>query len=156
MSNHSSTLAWKIPWTQEPGRIYSPWGRKELGTTEQLHFHFHFSFNICGCTWSLVQYLLESQENILICQIRENLKGTSPKNLELENKISEDIKFTRIIMFGEYYWFSIERRVITKKGREGRDLCSFLLKEVFFSQVKVVDVSAAECSVSSEIGKWFV
>ena len=21
---------------------YSPWGRKELDTTEQLHFHFHF------------------------------------------------------------------------------------------------------------------
>ena len=22
---------------------YSPWGRKELDRTEQLHFHFHFS-----------------------------------------------------------------------------------------------------------------
>jgi len=31
-------LAWKIPWTEEPGRL-CPWGRKELDTTEQLHFH---------------------------------------------------------------------------------------------------------------------
>ena len=38
MATHSSTLAWKIPCTEEPGR-YSPWGRKESDTTERLHFH---------------------------------------------------------------------------------------------------------------------
>ena len=38
MAPHSSTLAWKIPWTEEPVG-YSPWGRKESDTTEQLHFH---------------------------------------------------------------------------------------------------------------------
>ena len=38
MATHSSTLAWKIPWTEEPGS-YSPWGRKESDTTEQLHSH---------------------------------------------------------------------------------------------------------------------
>ena len=36
MATHSSILAWKIPWTEEPGGLYySPWGRKELDTTEQ-------------------------------------------------------------------------------------------------------------------------
>ena len=39
MATHSSTLAWKIPWTEEPGRLYSSWGRLELDTTERLHFH---------------------------------------------------------------------------------------------------------------------
>ena len=34
---HCSTLAQKIPWTEEPGR---PWGRKESDTTEQLDFLF--------------------------------------------------------------------------------------------------------------------
>ena len=29
-------LAWKIQWTEEPGRLYSPWGCKELETTEQM------------------------------------------------------------------------------------------------------------------------
>ena len=38
MATHSSTLAWRIPWREEPGG-YSPWGRKESDTTEQLHFH---------------------------------------------------------------------------------------------------------------------
>ena len=33
VATHSSTLAWEIPWTEEPGR-YSPWGRKELEMTE--------------------------------------------------------------------------------------------------------------------------
>ena len=28
MATHSSTLAWRIPWREEPGRL-SPWGRKE-------------------------------------------------------------------------------------------------------------------------------
>ena len=35
MATHSSTLAWRIPWTEEPGGLQSM-GRKELGTTEQL------------------------------------------------------------------------------------------------------------------------
>ena len=37
MAIHSSTVAWKIPWTKEPGTLQSM-GRKELDTTEQLHF----------------------------------------------------------------------------------------------------------------------
>ena len=100
MAPHSSTLAWKIPWMEEPGRLqsmeslrirhdwatslslftflhwtrkwqptpvflpgeshggrslvgYSPWGRKESDTTEQLHFHFHFPGY-----WSLILALI--------------------------------------------------------------------------------------------------
>ena len=44
MAPHSSTLALKIPWTEELGAGYYTWGRKELGTTEQLHFHFHIFY----------------------------------------------------------------------------------------------------------------
>ena len=36
MATHSSTLALKIPWTEEFGAGYCPWGRKESGTTEWL------------------------------------------------------------------------------------------------------------------------
>ena len=39
MAPHSSTLAWKIPWTEEPG----PWGHEESYTTERLHFHLSLS-----------------------------------------------------------------------------------------------------------------
>ena len=40
MATHSNILAWRIPWTEEPGGLESM-GRKESGTTERLHFHFH-------------------------------------------------------------------------------------------------------------------
>ena len=43
MAPHSSTLAWKLPWKEEPGRLYSPWSCYESETTERLHFHFSLS-----------------------------------------------------------------------------------------------------------------
>ena len=39
METHSSIVAWRIPWTEEPGELQS-WGGKESDTTERLHFHF--------------------------------------------------------------------------------------------------------------------
>ena len=42
MAPHSSTFAWKIPWTEEPGRLQSV-GSLELDMTEWLHFHFSLS-----------------------------------------------------------------------------------------------------------------
>ena len=44
MATHSSNLAWKIPWMEEPVR-YSPWICQKSDTTEQLHFHF-FTFTL--------------------------------------------------------------------------------------------------------------
>ena len=41
MATHSSTLAWKIPWTEEPGRLQSM--RSLPDTIEQLLFHFPLS-----------------------------------------------------------------------------------------------------------------
>ena len=42
MAPHSSTLAWKIPWMEEPCRQQSM-GLLESDTTEQLPFHFSLS-----------------------------------------------------------------------------------------------------------------
>ena len=39
MATHSSLLAWKIPWTEEPGGQQST-GRKQSDTTEVTHFHY--------------------------------------------------------------------------------------------------------------------
>ena len=40
MATHSSSLAWRIPWTEGPGGLQSM-GLQRVDTTEQLHFHFH-------------------------------------------------------------------------------------------------------------------
>ena len=42
MAPHSSTLAWKIPWMEEPGRLQSM-GSLRIGHNERLHFHFSLS-----------------------------------------------------------------------------------------------------------------
>ena len=42
MAPHSSTLAWKIPWMEEPGRL-QPMGSLGVRQTERLHFHFSLS-----------------------------------------------------------------------------------------------------------------
>jgi len=42
MATHSSILAWRIPWTEEPG-VYSPWGHKESDTIE------HACVCVCMC-----------------------------------------------------------------------------------------------------------
>ena len=38
-ATHSSILAWRIPWTEEPGRL-GPWDCKESDMTEQLSLSF--------------------------------------------------------------------------------------------------------------------
>ena len=59
MAPHSSTLAWKIPWTEEPGGLQSM-GSLGVRITEQLHFHFSLS-----CT-------AEGNGNPLQCSCLEN------------------------------------------------------------------------------------
>ena len=44
MAPHSSTLAWKIPWMEEPGRLQSMWSLRVGDMTERLHFHFSLSW----------------------------------------------------------------------------------------------------------------
>ena len=59
MAPHSSTLAWKIPWMEKPGRLQSM-GSLGVGQTEWLHFHFSLS-----CTG-------EGNGNPLQCSCLEN------------------------------------------------------------------------------------
>ena len=69
MAPHSSTLAWQIPWTEEPGKL-QPMGLLGFGhTTERLHFHFSLS-----CTG-------EGNGNPLLCSCLENPRDGVPGGL---------------------------------------------------------------------------
>ena len=75
MAPHSSTLAWKIPWTEEPGRLQSM-GGKESDMTEQFHFHFLlFTFMHWRRKWQptpvFLPGILESQgqEGLVGCRL---------------------------------------------------------------------------------------
>ena len=59
MAPHSSTFAWKIPWTEKPGRLQSMVSL-ESATTERLYFHF--SLSCIG----------EGNDNPLQCSCPEN------------------------------------------------------------------------------------
>ena len=53
LATHSSILAWKIPWTEEPGGLQSM-GLQESDMTERLynnkvHIQIIFLFFVCGC-----------------------------------------------------------------------------------------------------------
>ena len=58
MGTHSSTLTWKIPWMEEPGRLQS------TGSLRVGHdwLHFHFSLSCIG----------EGNGNLLQCSCLEN------------------------------------------------------------------------------------
>ena len=64
MATHSSILAWRIPW-QRSLAGYSPYGRKESGTTEWLTLsHFHFKPEIYTHRISFWASLVVQQERI--------------------------------------------------------------------------------------------
>ena len=68
MAPHSSTFAWKLPWTEKPGRLQSM-GSLESDTTERLHFHFSLS-----CTG-------EGNGDPLQCSCLENHRDGKPGGL---------------------------------------------------------------------------
>ena len=49
MANHSSLLAWKIPWTEEPGGLQSM-GLQRVGHNRVRTFSVSLSFHICSHT----------------------------------------------------------------------------------------------------------
>ena len=48
MATHSSIPAWEIPWTEEPGRLYSPWGHRESDTIVHAHHSWKALILICS------------------------------------------------------------------------------------------------------------
>ena len=61
MATHSSILVWKIPQTEEPGRLYSPWGHKDSDATEVILYWafwgtlkpFHNSCTVSYFPWAM-------------------------------------------------------------------------------------------------------
>ena len=78
MVPHSSTLAWKISWTEEPGGLQSM-GSLESDTTEQLPVHF--SLSCIG----------EGNGNPLQCSCLENPRDGKPGGLPSMGRTESDM-----------------------------------------------------------------
>ena len=68
MAPHSSTLAWKIPWTEEPSRLQSM-GREESDTTERLHFHFHALEEEMATCSSVLAWRISGTGSLVGCRL---------------------------------------------------------------------------------------
>ena len=94
-ATHSSILAWKTLQTEEPGRLYSPWGRKELDTTEQLtptrtqinNFFPSFHYII---TWL----------NIYLNISHKHKKLIDVKSFKVDKSVTNQTKFLKFISVG--------------------------------------------------------
>ena len=83
MATHSSILAWKIPWMEEPGRLQSM-GHKESDRTEQLHFHFgevKYSVYLKHChTSSSAEKSLKLHDGFQESILKGQGRGESPRS----------------------------------------------------------------------------
>ena len=98
MAPHSSTLAWKIPWTEEPGRLQS------MGSLRVGHdFPFHFSLSCIG----------EGNGNPLQCSCLENPRdggawwaavyGVTQSRTRLKRLSSSSSPFLICLLVSQFY-----------------------------------------------------
>ena len=74
MATHSSTVAWKIPWTEQPSRLQST-------GSQRVRHNFTFTFHFNRAYFNFKKLMIESNQNsskwLSICSLRET--GESEK-----------------------------------------------------------------------------
>ena len=121
---HSSTFAYKIPWTEEPGRLQFM-GLLELDTTERLHFHFSLSCIgegngnplHCSCLenprdggawWAAVYGVAQSRTRLK----RLSSSSSSPNRCEVWLWFTFHQWLVMLSVFSDTHWLSsLERRL---------------------------------------------
>ena len=96
MATHSSILAWRIPWTEEPGRLQSM-GCKESDTTEGL-----------TCSFSRV---LSTQTGLPVSSLSSNAPVPPRQGASLTLSVYGDLCFLKLRVFYCFIWhlFSLWR-----------------------------------------------
>ena len=119
MAPHSSTFAWKIPWTEEPGGLQSV-GSLESDTTERLHFHFSLSCIgegnghpfWCSCLenprdgeawWAAVYGVAQSRTRL------KRLSSSSSSNIYIESLLFSVTTFINCL---RSWWLAIASRTV--------------------------------------------
>ena len=90
MATHSSILAWRIPWTEEPGGLQSM-GRKKLDMTEQLTLSlFHINKikdnmiilidtenHLINDSFMTISQQIRSRKELLTPELKKNLQKSA-------------------------------------------------------------------------------
>ena len=98
MATHSSTLAWKIPWTEKPGRLQSM-GSQRVGhdwaTSLSFFLFFHVASEpICMTSLSLNHLLKTLSPNVIILWVPGVKTSTY--------KFGEGTQFSFLMLCGQY------------------------------------------------------
>ena len=117
MATHSSILAWRIPWTEEPGGIESPWGREESDTTEWLthtlthtHTHTHPHTPLIGlytvCRLGVTNFILQTGNVVDTMGCLSDIHSFHHPNL-IANKILNVFKGKIALLQSRYSFFLV-------------------------------------------------
>ena len=144
LAPHSSTLAWKIPWTEEPGRLQFMWSLKS-DMTEQLHFHFSLSCAGEGNGNLLQCSCLKNPRDraawwAAICGVTQSwtlLKQLSSSSILLDGKESACNTGDMCLILG-----------LGRPPREGNGYTPVLLPESFHGQRSLAGYSPWGCKES--------
>ena len=70
MAPHSSTLAWKIPWIEEPGRLPSMGSLSRAGLSDfTFAFHFHALENEMATHSSVLAWRIPGTGSLVGCHL---------------------------------------------------------------------------------------
>ena len=172
MAPHSSTFAWKIPWTEEPGGLQSM-GSLESDTTERLHFHFSLSCTgegngnplQCSCLenprdggawWAAVYGVAQSRTRLKRLSSSSNRGGQrSPKSDRIRNSegaVTVSLTVTCLSYFtpcGMYFFMFYSFQV---SGPKGNSIYIYWLCWVFVAGLSLSLVEASRLSCSEACG----
>ena len=103
MTTHSSILTWEIPWTEEPGRLFGPWGHERVGQGSSTRK---------PPLWAdLAHFVLNHQHSLLSPQTATPLVPASSDDAGAGTfHLSADFQellmiFTRRVIFSPNLWF---------------------------------------------------
>ena len=70
MAAHSSVLAWRIPWTEEPGGLQSVGSQESRTRLKRLSTRAEGQSLVDGCSWRLCSRILSAWSNTASCEIQ--------------------------------------------------------------------------------------
>ena len=136
---HSNTLAWRIPWMEEPG------GLQSMGSQRVRHFHFHFHFTHrmclyfhCGCRKAQSQI---HGWTISTCVGTDGLSGCALFLLTLALTYFFNLDFYIVFFYFTILWFIFSWVVSNPLWNEVRQRILHIIIHIHLEIHNVVFVS---------------
>ena len=70
MAPRSSTLVWKVPWTEEPGGVQSMWSLSQTRLSDfTFTFHFHALEKEMAIHFSVLDWRIQGTGSLVGCRL---------------------------------------------------------------------------------------